>query len=264
MTFSSQVSTATLIAAAPFVGCFGANAVLRSLEERGFLFGRSCCDACGRQLELRDLVPVLSWLFQGGRCRHCAEPIALLYPAVETGFLLIALWSVHANQHELLIPSLLLGWTLLVLTAFDMLAFILPNALILPLGACGLLIAASEGYDKLGESVLGLIAGGTVLWMVSRIYRHLRGREGLGLGDVKLFAAAGTWVKLEGLPSVLLIGASLGLLYALIVFRRSPAGAALQKVPLGAGLCAGFWLTWLYGPVFNWNLEAIVGTGSGT
>ena len=79
------------------------------------------------------------------------------------------------------------------------------------------------------------------------------------MGDVKLFAAAGAWVKLDGLPSVLLIGSLLGLVYALFVLRRAPTDAALLKVPLGAGLCAGFWLTWTYGPVFDWTLDAILG-----
>jgi leader peptidase (prepilin peptidase)/N-methyltransferase len=88
------------------------------------------------------------------------------------------------------------------------------------------------------------------------------GREGLGLGDVKLFAAAGAWVKLEGLPSVLLIGSSLGLLYALFACRRARRDAALKRVPLGAGLCAGFWLTWVYGPVFDWSFGAIFPPGT--
>jgi leader peptidase (prepilin peptidase)/N-methyltransferase len=261
MTFLFGVPSVTMIVAAPFVGCFGANAVRRSLEGKGFLFERSCCDACGRRLELRDLIPVLSWLFQGGRCRACSAPISLLYPAVEAGFLLIALWAAYA-QPDLLVPSLLLGWVLLILIAFDMLAFILPNALTLSLGLSGLLLAASEGHGELQESALGLIAGGASLLLVRVLYEATRGREGLGLGDIKLFAAAGAWVKLEGLPSVLLIGSSLGLFYALFAFRRALRDAALKKVPLGAGLCGGFWLTWVYGPVFDWSLGAIFSPGT--
>src|SRR3954451_7274613 len=90
-------AAAAMIVAAPFVGCFGASAVQRSLEGKSFLFLRSCCDACGRQLELRDLIPILSWLSRGGRCRHCSAPITPLYPAVEAAFLLIALWSAHTH-----------------------------------------------------------------------------------------------------------------------------------------------------------------------
>src|SRR5215467_12189972 len=55
-------ATATIIAAAPFVGCFGASAVQRRLEGKSFFFLRSRCDACGRQLEFRELVPIFSWL----------------------------------------------------------------------------------------------------------------------------------------------------------------------------------------------------------
>ena len=136
---------AMTIVAAPFVGCFGANAVRRSLEGKSFLFVRSCCDACGRQLEFRDLVPILSWLLQAGRCRHCSAPITRLYPAVEAAFLLMALWSAHTSPDQMFLPTVALGWTLVILVAFDVLAFILPNALTMSLGAGGLLLAMGEG-----------------------------------------------------------------------------------------------------------------------
>lgn len=265
MSFPFATATATVIVAAPFVGSFGANAVRRSLEGKGFLVGRSCCDACGRQLGFRELVPILSWLLQIGRCRHCSAPITRLYTVVEAAFLLTALWSLWSAQtyaDHMFLPTAVLGWTLVILIAFDLLAFILPNALTLSLGAGGLLLAMGEGFGQFQESALGLIAGGTSLLVVSFLYKHFRGREGLGMGDVKLFAAAGAWVKLDGLPSVLLIGSMLGLLYALFVLRRAHADAALEKVPLGAGLCVGFWLTWIYGPVFDWSLDGILGLGT--
>ena len=257
MTF--PFAAASVIAAAPFIGCFGASAVQRRLEGKSFFFLRSCCDACGRQLDFRDLVPILSCLLRAGRCRHCSAPIARLYPAVEAGFLLVALWSAYACPDRMLLPTAVLGWTLVVLVAFDVLAFILPNALTLSLGAAGLLLAMAEGSEQFQQSALGLIAGGASLVVVSLLYRYFRGREGLGFGDVKLFAAAGAWVKLDGLPSVLFIGTLLGLCYAVLSFRRAVADAALQEVPLGAGLCVGFWLTWICGPVLDWPLDAIFG-----
>jgi len=152
---------------------------------------------------------------------------------------------------------------LVVLIAFDVLAFILPNALTLSLGAGGPLLAMGEGFDQLQQSAVGFIAGGASLLAVSFLYRYFRGREGLGFGDVKLFAAAGAWVKLDGLPSVLLIGSLLGLLYSLFMLRRAPADAR-HMVPLGAGLCVGLWLTWIYGPVFDWPIGAVFGGGAGS
>jgi leader peptidase (prepilin peptidase)/N-methyltransferase len=99
--------------------------------------------------------------------------------------------------------------------------------------------------------------------LVSLLHKHLRGREGLGFGDVKLFAAAGAWVKVEGLPSVLLIGSLLGLVYALFVFRGALASTGIQKIPFGMGLCVGLWLTWIYGPVFEWYPNAALALGAG-
>lgn len=258
---SVPLVVATVVVAAPFVGSFGANAVGQSLAGNNFLFGRSCCDACGRQLEFRDLVPILSWPLQAGRCRHCSAPITRLYPAIEAAFLLIALWSAYTNPDRMFLPTVALGWTLIILIAFDVLAFILPNALTLSLGAGGLLLAIGEGFDQFQESALGLVAGGASLLAVSLVYKHFREREGLGFGDVKFLAAAGAWVKLDGLPSVVLIGSLLGLFYALFVFRGAPADVRLQKVPLGAGLCVGLWLTWTYGSIFDRSLDAILWLG---
>jgi leader peptidase (prepilin peptidase)/N-methyltransferase len=80
-------------------------------------------------------------------------------------------------------------------------------------------------------------------------YRALRGREGLGFGDAKLMAAAGAWTGLEGVGTVLLYGAVLGLVLvgALRFWGRSIDGET--PIPFGAGLAAGLWLTWLYGPL---------------
>jgi leader peptidase (prepilin peptidase) / N-methyltransferase len=262
---SLSITAAMTILAAPFVGCFGASAVQRHLEGKSFFFVRSCCDACARQLAFRDLVPILSWLSRGGRCRHCSAPIARLYPAVEVGFLLTALWSVDAYTYadHALLPTLVLGWTLVVLIAFDVIAFILPDPITLSLGAGGLLLALREGLDSLQQSVLGFAVGGLSLTLVSFLYRYLRGREGLGFGDVKLFAAAGAWVRLDGLPSVLFIGSLLGLVCAALTRRHASADGARQLVPLGAGLCAGVWLTWIYGPVFDWPLDSLFRFGAG-
>src|SRR5690242_14556762 len=132
---SLSFTAAMTILAAPFIGCFGASAVQRRLEGKDFFFLRSCCDACGQRLNFRDLVPILSWLLRAGRCRYCSSPIARLYPAVEAGFLLVALWSAFAYTYadHTLLPTLALGWTLVVLIAFDVLAFILPNPITLSL-----------------------------------------------------------------------------------------------------------------------------------
>jgi leader peptidase (prepilin peptidase)/N-methyltransferase len=93
------------------------------------------------------------------------------------------------------------------------------------------------------------VAGFAVLGAISLLYRRLRHREGLGLGDAKLLAALGAWVSWQGLPTVLLWGSMLGLVFALV---RSAMGRGLQwsdRIPFGVFLGAGGWLVWLYGPL---------------
>jgi leader peptidase (prepilin peptidase) / N-methyltransferase len=239
-----------LITVSPFIGSFAATVVVRALQGRSLMRGRSACDACQTQLPIKDAMPIIPWVVQGGRCRTCHARISLFYPAIEVAFLIVAVWALLYNEERPLAPTLLLGFILLTLFAFDFRAFILPNALTLPLLLMGLLLAAFEDRETLATSFLGAICGGAFLLAVAEVYKALRGREGLGLGDAKLFAVAGAWVGLQGLPSVLLIGSAASLVFAFLTpLRARTEKFSLMKIPFGAGLCVGFWLTWLYGPL---------------
>jgi leader peptidase (prepilin peptidase)/N-methyltransferase len=69
------------------------------------------------------------------------------------------------------------------------------------------------------------------------------------MGDAKLLAAAGAWVGLEGLPSTIVLGAVLGLVFVLAAMLIKRPLAAGDRIPLGTFLAAGLWLVWLYGPL---------------
>ena len=75
------------------------------------------------------------------------------------------------------------------------------------------------------------------------------------MGDVKLFAAAGAWVGVEGLPQILLIASALGLIFAARYLRAAREGFMLERIPFGAGLCVAFWITWTCGPLFAAGIE---------
>ena len=237
------------VMASPFVGCFAATAVRASLTGEPFLQGRSYCPECRRELSWRDLVPLFSWLLSLGACRRCRSPIPLLYPGLELAFFTVALWASQLDQTERFLPAILLGWFLIALFAFDITAFVLPNFLTYPLLVCGFLIALDSGAGAVVESAAGAFAGAFCLLLVKYSYRLLAKRDGLGMGDVKLFAAAGAWVGPAGLPQTLLIGSLLGLMYAAAHLRRPGKSMALEKVPFGASLCLALWITWVFGPV---------------
>ncbi len=234
---------------APFVGSFLALLVVRLPAGEGVVLGRSACLDCGHALGIADLIPVASWLASRGRCRHCGARIPLLYPAVEGAALGLALWASLVVSGWLLWASCALGWSLLALAAIDWRAELLPDAITLPLAALGLAVAYALGPQVALDHAIGAALGFAAFAVVRALYARLRGREGMGLGDAKLLAAAGAWVSWHGLPGVVLMATMAALVAALA--RGAAAGGvrADSRVPFGPFLALGTWLTWLYGPL---------------
>jgi len=237
------------VVAAPFIGSFLGVLVTRLPEGRPVAGGRSACDQCGHQLGPLDLVPIASWLALRGRCRHCGAKITVLPLVIELGALLVAIWAASVSQGLALWVGCFLGWTLLTLAAIDFRDGILPDMLTLPLIAAGLVATYFLAPWQMLDSAIGAVAGFAIFALVRWLYRRLRGREGLGLGDAKLLAAAGAWVSWNGLPSVVLIGAAAGLAVALIIAWRGEQLTLHQRIAFGPALCLGTWLVWLYGPI---------------
>ena len=243
------MSDAALIAIAPLAGSFLGVLVDRLPRGEGFVRGRSRCRSCDTTLTAADLVPLVSWALSRGKCRHCGAPIGAFFPAIEIAAIALALWAMLIVPGVLAWPTAILGWSLLALAVIDWRHLILPDELTLPLLPLGLGTAAWLSGDRLMDSGIGAAAGGAVLALVMVTFRRLAGREGLGLGDVKLFAGAGAWVGWQGLPSVLLLGAGTGLIVSLLRSWTSPSTAIRSPIAFGPFLALGLWLTWLYGPI---------------
>ena len=238
-----------LLVAAPFVGSFLGVLVERLPVGRPVVMGRSHCDACGHALGPLELLPVVSWLLSRRRCRHCGARLSLFYPMIELAASLVAAWALVVVPWPPAAAPAGLGWVLLALPEIALRHLILPDVLTLPLMLAGLVLAAFTPQMQLADHLVGAVAGFLVLWLVATLYRRLRGREGLGLGDAKLFAAAGAWVGWQGLASVLLIGAVGGLLWAIAAVAVGRGRAPHEPLGFGPFLAAGLWLTWLYGPL---------------
>ena len=112
--------------------------------------------------------------------------------------LAVAAWSLAVLPGWLAWAGCVLGWTLLALAVIDAKHLLLPDTLTLPLVPAGLLVAWAVEPAKLADHAIGAAAGFVVVAAIGLAYRRLRGREGIGLGDAKLFAAAGAWVNTDG------------------------------------------------------------------
>ena len=240
--------TLFLIFAGPVIGSFLGVVLTRLPAGISITRGRSRCDRCGAALKPWDLVPIISWLLLRGRCRYCKSTINSDLVRMELLALAVPLWAATAvPQGKILWISCALGWGLLILAFIDARHFRLPDALTLPLAVAGLCATALVAPGHLPDHVIGGAVGYAFFWSIRWFYRRLRGMEGLGGGDVKLFAAAGFWLGWMALPAILLI-ATITTLGFYRVAARDKVGTG-KKLPFGIGLCCGTWLVWLYGTV---------------
>ena len=228
------------------VGSFLATIAVRWPEGRSVLSGRSACDGCGRALAARDLVPLLSALAVRGRCRFCGARIDPVHWRVELACALVGLSAgLVAGDWPEALAGAAFGWLLVTLAALDWRAFWLPDRLTAALALTGVAAGAAGLAPDLHDRLIGGAAGFGSLWMVARCYRLLRGRDGMGGGDPKLFGAIGLWLGWRLLPSVLLLAGSFGL--GVVLFRRLTGRAVSRDdaLPLGALLAAAAYPAWL-------------------
>ncbi|HET7816196.1 MAG TPA: prepilin peptidase [Sphingomicrobium sp.] len=220
--------------AGAIVGSFLATLIVRWPRGEQVTTGRSECDSCRRRLRPAELVPVLSGLASGGKCRSCGAPIDPTHMRIElaaAGLAALAL-ALHPNAQGAAAAAF---WLLLLAPAvLDARHYWLPDALTLAVGTGGLLIGGLATGVPLTERLIGGAAGLAGLWLIGEGYRIARGRHGLGAGDPKLLGAIGLWTGWQALPTILLLAALAGLAAA-VAQRRS----RFDRMPFGTLLVAG-------------------------
>jgi leader peptidase (prepilin peptidase)/N-methyltransferase len=237
-----------ILIAAPFVGSFLGVLIRRLPEGRTVGLDRSTCERCGVTLAAHELVPVASFVWQRGRCRHCGEAFGSFHLAIELAAIGVALWAILGDADpDRLWADCLLGWTLLALAWIDWRWMVLPDVLTLPLLLSGLLLTLLLQPDAITNHAAGAAVGYLLLRGVAWSYRLVRGREGMGAGDAKLLGAAGAWLGLTPLPLVVLLAALLGLATAGLLALCGRDVRATTALPFGPCLALALWLIWLHG-----------------
>lgn len=226
-------------------GSFIATMAIRWPEGRPVARGRSACDACGKGLKAGELVPVLSYLLQRGRCKGCGKAIAPSHVATEILGLGVGLFAGIAAPGPAGAAGAVFGWLLLALAALDFAAYWLPNALTGTLAGAGLATGLLGLDPPLADRLIGGVAGMVVLWLVAESYQWLRGRQGLGGGDPKLFGAIGLWLGWQQLPMVLLAASLIGLAGVLGMMAGGRTLTGTDRMPFGVMLAAAGFAVWL-------------------
>ncbi|HNZ90330.1 MAG TPA: A24 family peptidase [Acidovorax sp.] len=205
---------------------------------------RSSCPSCGHTVRWYENIPVLSYLFLRGRCSECHIHISARYPLVE--ILTAVLFAFCAHQWGLTPTGL--AWcgfsaALVALAFIDWDTTLLPDDITLPLLWAGLISSAGGWIDiPLSSSVVGAAAGYLSLWLVYWAFKLATGKEGMGYGDFKLFAALGAWFGWQALAPIILMASVIGALVGIClkVFKKLREGGYVPFGPflVGAGLTA--------------------------
>ena len=213
---------------------------------------RSRCSDCGALVKAWQNIPVISWLWLGGKCASCKATISARYPVIEilTGILSgLVIWKFGISPQAA--AALFLTWALIALTVIDIDHQLLPDSITYPLLWSGLAFSLlhqpnSPGpFPDLQSSMIGAIAGYLSLWSVYWVFKLVTGKEGMGYGDFKLLAALGAWLGWQMLPLIImlsaLVGAVTGICMILFLGRDRQIPIPFGPYLAGAGLIALFW-----------------------
>ncbi len=269
------------------IGSFLNVCITRIPEGISIVSPSSRCPRCGTPIKPYDNVPVFAWMWLRGKCRACGAPISAMYPAIEltTGLLFVATF------HEFGLTQTTLKWLvftclILVLTVTDLRVRLLPDLVNWPGFAAGLLFSAfvppDHGFMRyllwrlshrvvpeyaagLIDAALGAAFGSFLLWGLAALYKVARGREGMGMGDVKMMAMVGAFLGLRGTFLTILVGSLLGSVIGLSLVLALYFGgwkSALAKRASRRGLGAERTLRWSIASQYQLPLGTFLGAGA--
>lgn len=247
------------------IGSFLNVVIHRVPIEESIVFPNSACPSCKNPIKPYDNIPILSWLFLGGKCRHCKSGISPRYPAVEalTGLVfLLVFWQIDFNWF--LPVCLIFAASIVALIFIDAEHMILPNVITYPLLVFALLVRLAfafffgnlffsdlnffpatyfTGYPvwalTLISAAFGGLVGGGSLWLVGEIWKRLRGVDAMGLGDVKLMFGVGALLGWRLTLLTIFIGAFTGAVAGVFVIARQKDKDFQAQIPFGIFLGIG-------------------------
>jgi leader peptidase (prepilin peptidase)/N-methyltransferase len=207
----------------------------------------SRCPHCAHKIRPWENLPVVSYLFLGGKCSSCKAPISKRYPIVELACGLISAFIAwHFGFGWQAAAMLVLAWGLLAMSLIDADHQLLPDALVLPLLWLGLIVNTFGLFTNLHDALWGAVAGYMSLWLVFWLFKLVTGKEGMGYGDFKLLAMLGAWGGWQILPLTILLSSLVGAVLGLIMLRLRNASTA-TPIPFGPYLAIAGWIALLWG-----------------
>jgi leader peptidase (prepilin peptidase)/N-methyltransferase len=250
----------------------------------------SRCPRCEKPIKPYDNIPVFGWLILRGKCRNCGLPISPMYPLVElaTGLIFVLTYSEY-DVSLLTLKWLIFSCLIIVLVVTDFRVRILPDLINFPGLAMGIVLAfrvpipdstagtlffltgfrefpfRSELFFNVLNAVLGALVGSMLLWGAAALYKLVRKRDGMGMGDVKMMAMVGAFLGPRGAFLTILLGtlfgSIIGVLWIIILYlfgwKRAVAERAARR-----GLGSVSAIRWTIASQYQLPLGTFLGIGA--
>jgi leader peptidase (prepilin peptidase)/N-methyltransferase len=238
------------------LGSFSNVCIHRYIKGESIVLPTSHCPLCKHKLAWWENIPLLSYLLLWGKCRSCREDIHWRYPVVEgISGLWALLLALKFGPETAFAVYLFFGQILIIISFIDLEIFILPDIYTLPGSVAAL--AATVLFLGLpwSSSLIGALAGGGTFLILQQGYKWLKGRDGLGAGDIKLMFLLGALLGWQALPLVVFMAAVSALTVSLVYLRQANAKGLQTAIPFGPFLSLGGMLYILTGPqILHWYL----------
>ena len=198
-------------------GSFANVCIYRLPIEQNVIYGRSFCPECKKKIAWFDNIPIISFIILKAKCRNCEFKISLNYFIVES--LSILFFCVIFILFGISLTTLLL-WLLylsfVIIFFIDLKHFIIPNEITFPLMALGFVKSFDPNINSIFPNYLNSLIGGLIgyliIYLIIFFYKYVRKKEGMGLGDAKLFAVIGFWFGWISIPFIIFLSSIIALI----------------------------------------------------
>ena len=224
-------------------GSFANVCIYRLPLDKGVVSGRSYCPKCKKQITWKDNIPIISYLLLSGKCRKCKKPISSQYALVE--FLSILFFTIIYFLYGITLTTLLLmilSLSFIIIFFIDLKHFIIPNEITFSMMALGFLKSFDPNLNLLFPNYINSLIGGLlgygIIWSIIYFYKQVRKKEGMGLGDAKLFGVIGFWFGWIAIPFVIFLSSVIALLSVVPSLLKNSRTMSSQ-IPFGPYIIIG-------------------------
>jgi len=224
-------------------GSFANVCIIRMPQGKGVVVGRSFCVKCNKKIQWSDNIPIISYLLLKFKCRNCKTKISFQYFLVESISLInfLVLYLIFGISFTTLL-LIILSVVFLIIFFIDLKHYIIPNSLTYSMMILGFLKSFDPNLDPIFPNFLNSLIGGLlgygIIWSIIYFYRQFKKKEGMGLGDAKLFAVIGFWFGWISIPFVIFLSSIIALLSVLPDLLKSSKKLSSQ-IPFGPFIILG-------------------------